>query len=227
MRVLGIETSTHSGSVAIIDDDTILGEIFLNVGPSHSEKLLPMVDWLLREAGMKRNDIEGIAVSSGPGSFTSLRVGISTARGMAFSLGIPVVGVSSLEVLSRNLVHTPYSICTIIDARRKQVYAAFFRCIGDEPIRLKDDCLITPAELTEMINEGTIFIGNGAVLYRDLIEKSVGDLAMFCTSSFNFPKASHCAQVTLNKMNSAKEGEISQFSPKYLSKADAEILKER
>lgn len=227
MRVLGIETSTRSGSVAIIDGDTILGEILLNVGPSHSEKLLPMVDWLLREAGMKRNDIEGIAVSSGPGSFTSLRVGISTARGMAFSLGIPVVGVSSLEVLSRNLLHTPYAICPIIDARRKQVYAAFFRCIGDEPIRLKDDCLINPVELMETISEGTIFVGSGAVLYRDLIEKSLGDTAMFCTSSFNFPKASHCAQIGMSKMNSAKEGEISQFSPQYLSRADAEISKER
>jgi tRNA threonylcarbamoyladenosine biosynthesis protein TsaB len=227
MIVLGIETSTHSGSVAIIDGDTILGEIFLNVGPSHSEKLLPMVDWLLREAGMKRNDIEGVAVSSGPGSFTSLRVGISTAKGMAFSLGIPIVGVSSLEVLSRNLLHTPYAICTTIDARRKQVYAAFFKCIGDETIRLKEDCLISPVELLEIINEGTIFVGNGAVLYRDLIEKSLGDLAMFCTSSFNFPKASHCAQVAIKKMNSDNKGEISQLSPQYLSKADAEISKER
>ncbi|HEX9665312.1 MAG TPA: tRNA (adenosine(37)-N6)-threonylcarbamoyltransferase complex dimerization subunit type 1 TsaB [Thermodesulfobacteriota bacterium] len=227
MRVLGIETSTHSGSVAIIDGDTILGEIFLNVGPSLSEKLLPMVDWLLREAGMKRNDIEGIAVSSGPGSFTSLRVGISTAKGMAFSLGIPIVGVSSLEVLSRNLLHTPYTICTIIDARRKQVYAAFFKCIGDEPIRLKEDCLINPVELIAMISEGTIFVGNGAVLYRDLIEKSLGNHAMFCTSSFNFPKASHCAQVAINKMSGDNKGEISQFSPQYLSKADAEISKER
>lgn len=227
MRVLSIETSTRSGSVAIIDGDMILGEIFLNVGPSHSEKLLPMVDWLLREVGMKRNHIEGIAVSSGPGSFTSLRVGMSTARGMAFSLGIPIVGVSSLEVLSRNLLYTPYAVCTMTDARRKQVYAAFFRCTGDEPIRLKDDCLIDPVKLMEMISEATLFVGNGAVLYRDLIKKSVGDLAMFCTSSFNFPKAFHCAQAAINKMNSAREGEISQFSPQYLSKSDAEISKER
>jgi tRNA threonylcarbamoyladenosine biosynthesis protein TsaB len=227
MRVLGIETSTHSGSVAIIDGDTILGEIFLNVGPSHSEKLLPMVDWLLGSAGMKRNDIEGIAVSSGPGSFTSLRVGISTARGMAFSLGIPIVGVSSLEVLSRNLLHTPYVICTVIDARRKQVYAAFFRCTDDKPVRLKEDCLINPNELVEMISAETLFVGNGALLYRDLIEKSLGDHAMFCSSSFNFPKASHCAQIAINKMRSDNKMEISQISPQYLSKADAEISKER
>lgn len=227
MRLLGIETSTHSGSVAIVDGDTILGEIFLNVGPTHSERLLPMVDWLLRAAGMKRNDLEGIAVSRGPGSFTSLRVGISTAKGMAFSLGIPIVGVSSLEVLSRNLLHTPYAICSIIDARRKQVYAALFRCIGDEPIRLKEDCLTGPAELIEMISEDTIFVGNGAVLYRDLIEKCLGDQAMFCTSSFNFPKASHCAEAAMHKMGGDNKGETFQFSPLYLSKADAEITKVR
>ncbi|MBI4228800.1 MAG: tRNA (adenosine(37)-N6)-threonylcarbamoyltransferase complex dimerization subunit type 1 TsaB, partial [Deltaproteobacteria bacterium] len=225
--VLGIETSTYSGSVAIIDGDTIVGEIFLNVGPSHSDKLLPMVDWLLREAGMKRHDIDGIAVSNGPGSFTSLRVGISTAKGIAYSLGIPVVGVSSLKVLSRNLLHTSYEICTLIDARRKEAYAAFFKSNGDDTVRLKDDCLINPVELIEMIGERTIFIGNGVVLYRDLIEKSLGDLAIFCTSNFNFPKASHCAQVGINKLNSGHKGEIFQFSPQYLSKADAEISKER
>ena len=227
MRFLGIETSTHSGSVALVDGDTILGEIFLNVGPSHSERLLPMVDWLLRAAGMKKDDLEGIAVSSGPGSFTSLRVGISTAKGMAFSLGIPIVGVSSLEVLSRNLVHTPYAICSVIDARRKQVYAALFRCIRDEPMRLKEDCLTDPLELIETVSEETIFVGDGAVLYRELIEKSLGDQAMFCTSSFNFPRASHCAQAAMRKMSGDNKGETTPFSPRYLRKADAEISKVR
>lgn len=227
MRVLGIETSTYSGSVAIIDDDAIVGEIFLNVGPSHSDKLLPMVDWLLREAGIKRHDIDGVAVSNGPGSFTSLRVGISTAQGIAYSLGIPVVGVSSLKVLSRNLLHATYNICTLIDARRKEVYAAFFKSNGDDTVRLKDDCLISPVGLIDMISEKTILIGNGVVLYRDLIEKSLGDLAVFCASHFNLPKASHCAEVGRNKLNSDHKGEIFQFSPKYLSKADAEISKER
>ncbi len=227
MRFLGIETSTHSGSVAIVDGDTILGEIFLNVGPSHSEKLLPMVDWLLQAAGMKRNDLEGIAVSSGPGSFTSLRVGISTAKGMAFSLGIPIVGVSSLEVLSRNLVHTPYTICSMIDARRKQVYAALFKCTRDEPTRLTEDCLSDPVELIGMISEEAIFVGNGAVLYRGLIEKSLGDWAMFCESSLNFPKASHCVEAAMRKLIHDNKGDTSQFSPLYLSKADAEISKVR
>ncbi len=227
MRVLGIETSTYSGSVAILDGDTILGEIFLNVGPSHSEKLLPMVDWLLGAAGLKRNDIEGIAVSNGPGSFTSLRVGISTAKGIAFSLGIPIVGVSSLEVLSRNLLYTPYLTCTVVDARRQQVYAAFFRCIGDKPVRLKEDCVVSPVELVEMIREETVFVGNGALLYRDLIEKSLGDHAMFCSSSFNFPRASQCAQIAMSKISTDNKGGISQFSPQYLSKANAGISKAR
>lgn len=223
MRVLGIETSTHSGSVALIDGGTILGEVFLNVGPSHSEKLLPMVEWLLGEVKVARSDIEGIAVSAGPGSFTSLRVGISTARGIAFSLGIPIAGVSSLEVLSRNLAHTSYPVCTIVDARRNQVYAAFFKCIGDKMVRLSEDCVIGPAELLAGVDGETIFVGNGAVLYKDLIEKSLGDLAIFCASGFNFPKASHCAQVAIEKMNSYGKDGVFQFSPQYLSKPDAEI----
>jgi len=166
MKVLGIETSTGSGSVAVLEGDKVLGEFFLNLGPTHSEKLLPMLDWLLKEVGVEKNEIEGIAVSKGPGSFTALRVGISTAKGLAFSLGIPVVGVSSLEVLARNLLYTPLYIYSLIDAKKKEVYAALFRYSDTNLNRITDDILISPDDICEMISERTIFIGNGALLYK-------------------------------------------------------------
>ncbi len=227
MRVLGIETSTYSGSVALVEGDIILGEILFNLGPAHSEKILPMVDWLLKEIGIKRNKIDGISVSKGPGSFTSLRVGVSTAKGLAYSIGVPLVGLSSLEVLAQNLLHSPYLICTIMDARREELYSAFFRSSDNEIIRQKDDHLTTPEDLIQNINEKTIFIGNGAVVYRESLKDSIGDLALFSTSSFDYSKASNCAKMGIEKLKVDCKDEYSEFSLQYLRKADAEIYKER
>jgi len=227
MRVLGIETSTYSGSVALVEGDVILGEILFNLGPAHSEKTLPMIDWLLKEIGIKGNEIDGIAVSKGPGSFTSLRVGVSTAKGLAYSLGIPVIGVSSLEILAQNLLHTRYPICTIIDARKRELYAAFFRGSDDKVIRQRDDHLTTPEDLVRILNEKIIFIGNGAVIYREFLESSLGNLALFTTSSFNYQRASNCAKIGIERLNVDYKNGYSEFSPQYLRKADAEIYKER
>jgi tRNA threonylcarbamoyladenosine biosynthesis protein TsaB len=226
MRVLGIETSTHSGSVALVEDNKVLGEFFLDLGPAHSEKLLPMVDCILKEVGMAKKEIEGITVSIGPGSFTALRVGISTAKGLAFSLEIPVVGVSSLETLALNLPFTPFVICPLIDARKKEVFAAFFRFSDGYLIRISDDLLISSQDLSEMICERTVFIGSGAVLYRDLLKDTLGELALFCPSNFNFPRASNCALMGVRKLKNGCEDDLSAFAPRYLRKAEAEIFRE-
>ena len=226
MKVLGIETSTGSGSVAVLEGDKVLGEFFLNLGPTHSEKLLPMLDWLLKEVGVEKNEIEGIAVSKGPGSFTALRVGISTAKGLAFSLGIPVVGVSSLEVLARNLLYTPLYIYSLIDAKKKEVYAALFRYSDTNLNRITDDILISPDDICEMISERTIFIGNGALLYRDFLINSLGELALFCPSDVNFPKASSCALIGSYMFKNGNKDDLSALAPQYLRKSEAEIYRD-
>jgi tRNA threonylcarbamoyladenosine biosynthesis protein TsaB len=224
MKVLGIETSTGSGSVAVLEGDKVLGEFFLNLGPTHSEKLLPMLDWLLKEVGVEKNEIEGIAVSKGPGSFTALRVGISTAK--AFTLGIPVVGVSSREVLARNLLSTPLYICSLIDAKKKEVYAALFRYSDTNLNRITDDILISPDDICEMISERTIFIGNGALLYRDFLINSLGELALFCPSDINFPKASSCALIGSYMFKNGNKDDLSALAPQYLRKSEAEIYRD-
>ncbi|MCI0454096.1 MAG: tRNA (adenosine(37)-N6)-threonylcarbamoyltransferase complex dimerization subunit type 1 TsaB [Candidatus Dadabacteria bacterium] len=226
MRVLGIETSTSSGSVALIEDEKVIGQFFLNIGPAHSEKLLTMVDLLFKEVGIDKNEIEGIAVSIGPGSFTALRVGISTAKGLAFTLGIPVVGVSSLEVLSHNLLFTPFMICPMIDARKKEVYAALFRYSDSKLDRMSDDSINSHEKICERIAEKTIFIGNGALLYRDLLIDSIGDLALFCPFDFNFPKASNCALIVSSKLKNGRKDDLAALAPQYLRKSEAEIYRE-
>lgn len=227
MRVLGIETSTYSGSVAIVDDDRVLGEVFFNNGPLHSERLLPAIEWLLGGIGVDKKEIEGIVVSVGPGSFTALRIGIATAKGLAFSLGVPIVGVSSLEILASGLPFTPFTICSIIDARKGEVFAAFFGYSSGRLERIGNEMLIPPAVLIEMIREKTVFIGDGAILYMDLLKSALGELALFCPLSFNFPRASNCALLGIQKLREGFQDDLLALVPRYLRGADAEILKER
>jgi tRNA threonylcarbamoyladenosine biosynthesis protein TsaB len=224
MKILGIETSTYAGSMAFAEDGKVLGEFFLNLGPTHSEKLIPMVDWLLGEVEMEKKEIEGIAVSIGPGSFTALRVGLSTAKGLAFSLGVPVVGVSSLEALALN-IFTNFNICSIIDAKKKEVFVAFFKFSDGHLIRISDDILISPQGLSEMIRERTVFIGDGAVLYRDFLMNALGELALFCPLNINSPRASNCALIGARKLGDGWADDLSTLAPLYLRKAEAEILR--
>jgi tRNA threonylcarbamoyladenosine biosynthesis protein TsaB len=227
MRILGIETSTNSGSVAILEDERILGELFLNNGPAHSEKLLPMIALLLKQVGVDKNELGGISVASGPGSFTALRIGISSAKGLAFSLGIPIVGVSSLEVLALNLLFTPFVICSIMDAKKSELFAAFFTSSSGRLSRTSDDMLISPHDLVGMIREKTIFVGNGAIVYERLLRDALGELAVFCPSRFNSPRASNCALLGAEALKQGYKDDLSTLAPQYLRRADAEILKER
>ncbi len=227
MRVLGIETSTISGSVAILDDDRVLGELSLNVGPVHSEKLLPVIEWLLKEADVDKKGIEAVSVSTGPGSFTALRIGISTAKALAFSLKIPIVGVSSLEVLASNLIFTPFTICSIIDARKKEVFVGFFRSSDGRLERVSDEMLIAPEIIPNITKEKTIFVGDGAMLYRDSINSALGGFALFCPPHLNMPRAACCAFLGAQKLNKGYKDDLLHLVPRYLRRADAEILRER
>ena len=206
MRILAIETSTYSGSIAVLGDEGILGEYYFNVGPSHTEKLVPSIDWLMGELGIDRTDLTGVVVSLGPGSFTALRVGISTAKGICFSLGIPLVGVSSLKTLAMNLPFAPYNICPVIDARKGE-------------------------GLAEIIKGKTIFIGDGALLYKDFLEDNLRDDIMFSPLNMNFPRASCTALSEIGKFKEGRDNksewdELMNLAPHYLRKSEAEISKE-
>ncbi len=231
MRILAIETSTYSGSIAVLGDEGLLGEYFFNVGPSHTEKLVPSIDWLLGELGMDKADLTGVAVSIGPGSFTALRVGISTAKGICFSLGIPLIGVSSLETLAMNLPFSPYNICPVIDARKGEVFTALFSSNNGKIERLLEDMVISPEGLAENIKEKTIFIGDGALLYRDFLEDILSDDILFSPHNMNFPRASCQALLVIDKFkegldNKSQWDGIMNLAPHYLRKSEAEISKD-
>ena len=135
MKVLGLDTSTSCGSVGLIDDERIISEYLLDIPVTHSERLLGAIELVLREAHCAMEDLDGWAISLGPGSFTGLRIGVSTVKGLAFATQKPVAGISTLDVLASQISPTPFLICPILDARKGEVYTAFYRY--DERIVLR------------------------------------------------------------------------------------------
>jgi tRNA threonylcarbamoyladenosine biosynthesis protein TsaB len=225
MKVLAIETSTYSGSVALAEGGRIIGEYYLNMGPSHSERLVPAIDRLLKELGTERKELGGVAVSLGPGSFTALRVGISTAKGLAYSLGIPVTGASSLEILAMNLPFAPFQVCALMDARKGELYAALFRTEDGAVSRISQDKIVSPAGLMEIIKEKTIFIGEGALLYRDFLDDNEvgGEAMLYCPPYLNYPRASSLAIYGFERLTEGRADEVLGLAPVYLRKPDAEL----
>ncbi len=223
MKILGIETATSTGSVALIDDEEIIGEYTYQGGSprgglshcklDHSAWLMPAIDKLLKDAGLSCQDLEGIAVSSGPGSFTGLRIGISTAKGLAQGLKIPVVGISTLDSLACNLPYTDKIICPVLDARKKEIYTALYK--GSQ--RLTDYLVIPPHQLTELISQPTIFLGNGLKLYLELFKELLSNV-YFTPSPLWLPKASYLALLGLQALKAGKQEDIYSFTPFYLRK---------
>lgn len=173
MKILALETSAKSVSAAVVENGTILCSTYQNTGLTHSRTLMPLVDAMLSAADMKINDMELIAVAQGPGSFTGLRIGVSAAKGLAWTLDVPCCGVSTLLAMAQNLRHMEG--CTIIcamDARRSQVYNAVFRVENGQLLRLAQDRAIGLAELAEELKENNdekLVVGDGAKLCHNFL----------------------------------------------------------
>ena len=172
MKILSLDSSAIVASVALCDGDLLLGEMTLNNGNTHSETLLPMVEFLLSRFSLGVDDLDAIAVSKGPGSFTGVRIGAATVKGLAFGTKIPCIGVSTLEALAYNLVGYDGLICPVMNARRKQVYTALFRAKNGKLERLTPDSAIAIAELDEWLrayDEPVRLVGDGYDITAELL----------------------------------------------------------
>ncbi len=174
MIVLAVDTSTSSGSVALLDNDSILGELILGSGTAHSRRLLAGMDYLMKEAALEIEEVELFAISTGPGSFTGLRVGISTIKGLAWAMNKPVVGVSSLMALAMNIPFSGLTICPILDARRGEIYAAQYRWKGSV-LNAVDEAKAIPPELLydRMTAKEVVFLGDAIRSYGHLIKENI------------------------------------------------------
>jgi tRNA threonylcarbamoyladenosine biosynthesis protein TsaB len=162
MRVLAVETSTLAGGAALLDDELTVGEYALDVSATHSERLMGAIDRLLTDAGWTVRDLAGLAVAVGPGSFTGLRIGLSTVKGLALALAIPIAAVPTLDALAAGLPFAALPVCPVLDARKREVYASLYRWDGSGMRREWDYLAIAPGELSARLHEPVIVLGDGA-----------------------------------------------------------------
>ncbi|MGA1795714.1 MAG: tRNA (adenosine(37)-N6)-threonylcarbamoyltransferase complex dimerization subunit type 1 TsaB [bacterium] len=224
MLVLGIETATWMGGVALADDNKgIVAEVNINSPSSHSERLLPGIDRIFRETGTMLKDCDGICVSIGPGSFTGLRIGLATAKGLAFAAGKPMAGVSSLETLALGIPLARMPICPVIDARKGEVFACIFEWRGSELVSRTPEMVVSPEILMEKITEPTILVGNGLIPYGAFFRQGLKEKAVFLTPPFNFPRASVLAMRGMDRLSQGKGVGPEDLVPVYIRPSEAEI----
>jgi len=226
MKLLFVDTCGSMAGVALGDGGRIVAETNLALDRRLSARLLAVIDVLLVESGMSVTCLDGIGVACGPGSFTGVRIGMATVKGMALAATLPVVGVSSLALLAANVPFPRYQICALMDARKKEVYAGFFRC-EPLPVPVVPECVLSPDTLIDNIREPTIFVGDGAIVYRDTIEKRCGRLAFFAPVCSSFPRAA-CGIVLSSEIFARGEGGAPDLlDPFYIRPSEAEVAKQK
>lgn len=226
MRILSIDTSTMMGGVAVMDEDKgLLSETRARVKAGHSGRLMPEIDGALKRASLSLSDIDALSVTTGPGSFTGLRIGLSTVKGLSYSTGIPVVAVPTLEAFAWNLPHFPHPVCPMLDARKKEVYAAVFSTRKGDIKRLVEESSIRPAALADELSkfESVMLLGQGAELYKRLFIEALGEKALFAPPHLMVPAPSASAELGLRKALKGEFSDPATLSPFYIRKSEAEL----
>jgi len=171
MKLLALETATLAGGAALLEDDRLVGESRLNIALTHSERLMAVVDRLLQDCGWEVRALEAIAVSIGPGSFTGLRVGAATAKGLALALEIPVVPVPTLDALAATLPFAEAPVCPLLDARKGEVYCSLYRWNGVAMERMWDYLALPPEVAAARLEAPVIVLGDGVSACRPFLSR--------------------------------------------------------
>lgn len=229
MKILGIESSSMTASVALVSDDIVMAEFTINNKRTHSETLLPMIDKMLDTVGVNPEELDAVAISAGPGSFTGLRIGAATAKGLALALDIPLVAVPTLEGLAYNLAGDRRLVASVMDARREEVYAGLYDVKDGIKAVIEEDAL--PAEefikKLEDISDDIVFVGDGIGVIKNTISK-MGDASSFDFAAIHNDKQRGASIASLGKMymEMGKSINPDDFAPEYLRKSQAERVRD-
>ena len=232
--ILAADTSTATNSVALCHDTVVLAETVVAAGRLHSERLIPTIDWLLKEAGLTLAGVELLAVAIGPGSFTGLRIGAATWKGLALANGLPLAGVPTLDAMTRLCPFPPRGyLATVLDARMKEVFAAVYRLDGGERHTVIAPLACRPEALAESLEQLPDFdpaalglVGDGATLYDGYFRERWPD-ATIAPPSLGVPRASAVAQEALHAIGRGLPTDPAAVTPVYLRKSQAEINREK
>lgn len=225
MKILGLDSSGIVASVAIVEDDVLIAEYTVNYKKTHSQTLLPMLDEIAKMTELDLNSIDAIAVAAGPGSFTGLRIGSATAKGLGLALKKPLIAIPTVEGLAYNLYDISGLICPIMDARRKQVYTGIYR-FTDHQLKVVEDQIAVPMEtVIEKLNqygEAVTFLGDGVPVFHKLIAEKMTVPYSFAPAHVNKQRAAAVAVLGEIYYRQGKTETAMEHVPDYLRVSQAE-----
>ncbi|TLS35279.1 tRNA (adenosine(37)-N6)-threonylcarbamoyltransferase complex dimerization subunit type 1 TsaB [Pseudalkalibacillus caeni] len=222
MKALAIDSSNYVMGVAVIEEGKVLGELITNLKKNHSVRLMPAIEEIMEEVSVKPSELDRIVVANGPGSYTGVRIGVSIAKTLAWSLGIPLVGVSSLEVLAQNGKYFQGGIVPFFDARRGQVYTGLYKKEKNGLATYKKDQIIMIEEWVEELKQTEmeyLFISNDLELHKEVIVDILGDQALFASVTDHNARPAELAFLGLNR---EPDTSVHAFTPNYIRLAEAE-----
>ncbi|MGI5922052.1 MAG: tRNA (adenosine(37)-N6)-threonylcarbamoyltransferase complex dimerization subunit type 1 TsaB [Syntrophomonadaceae bacterium] len=230
MLILAIDSATPVAGVALLNDHTLLREDFVNYRKTHSETLMPMIDKVLRDCECTLQDVSALAVTTGPGSFTGLRIGLATIKGLSLASQIPVIGISTLEVIAHNIIATEALVCPLLDARKQEVYTAIYDATGSVPVRLTAEVACSPQEFADMAlataneqdRKKLILLGDGYYPYQAFFQEKLGEWLQDVPSHLMLPRAAAMGSLARKKYNRKEFEDVFALSPRYIRLSEAE-----
>jgi tRNA threonylcarbamoyladenosine biosynthesis protein TsaB len=231
MRLLAVDTSTLTGAVALLEAGGVVAESRVSVAVTHGERLMAAIDGVLRAARWELADVEAFAVARGPGSFTGLRIGLSTVKGLAFATGKPVLGVGTLDALAWRLPYCAYPVCPVLDARKNEVYAALYRTLNGRLEALDAPRAVAPATLAEELRATTdgpvVFVGDGVGPFAAVLGEILGTRACLAPADLRGPSAVTVGDLAGRALDRGETVDAASLVPLYLRPSEAELTRAR
>lgn len=230
MYILAIDSATPVAGAALLEDQRLLAEELANVGLTHSETLMPMVDRILLSAGIEAAQLDAVAVTIGPGSFTGLRIGLAAAKGLSLATGKPLIGLSTLEVLAHNIEHSDLLVAALLDARKNEVYGACFDCCGAVPQRVGEESAFSPQDFCQHIEtcmarsgkSGLLLVGDGFYAHRDCFEQHWRDKLTVPSDYKMLPRAAALGDLAYRRALEQQFSDSMTLRPVYLRLSEAQ-----
>lgn len=225
MKILALDSSGNVASIAIVTEEKVVAEYTVNNKKTHSQTILPMLDEILRMLEMELSELDGIAIAGGPGSFTGLRIGSSTAKGLGLALDKPIINIPTVDAIAYNLFGTQEIICPIMDARRNQVYTGLYEFVEEEFRILVSQKAVSIEEIVEEINETgkkVVFLGDGVEVYRSIIYEKIKVPCRFAPIHLSKQRAAAVGALAIEYYKRGKVEHCDLHEPTYLRESQAE-----
>ena len=229
MSILAIDTSTQVSSVAVVSDGKLAAELTMQAKLTHSETLLPHIEEVLGMANQKKEELEGIAVSLGPGSFTGLRIGLATAKAMAYALQLPIVGVPTLRALAWHFPVEGFQLLPMIDAQKGNVYVERYMWEHGKLLRKTEVQVLSVEEVIRRTEElpGTVVLMGDVISKRIEGKQTLPMHVMLAPLHLRMPRAANVALCGLELLKEGKTGNVMDMEPVYIRRSEAEVLWEK